>query len=137
MKLPSRYEGPLGYESDIDYFAMELTISDWRGGRDPGKPLCIFNRLVNGDDVPADKVAKHARAVAETIHETSRFIAEKPKLLAVAEYAERVAPHEKFAKRVAALGALGFASGMRYSDAERMLSSAWSAAEEKAVGNVR
>lgn len=132
MKMPARYEGPLGYESDIDYFEMGLTISDWRGGRDPGKPLCLFNRLANGDDIPAEKVAKHARAVAETIHETSRFIAEKSKLLAVAEYADRLALHEKFAKQIKTLAALGFATGMRYSDAERMLATAWSEAEGRA-----
>ncbi len=54
MKQPQRYEGPLGHsDSGFDHYALDRTIRDWRGGKEPGKPLCLFNRLVNGDDVPA------------------------------------------------------------------------------------
>lgn len=91
MKIPKRYEGPLGHsDSGVDHYALERTIFDWRDG---GK--CVFTALALGKDVPAKRVAAYARATADSVHETSRLAHEKPKLVAVAEYADKLAKFEE------------------------------------------
>ena len=110
MKLPDRYQGPLGYEEGIDFLELAWTIRDWRDGKD------AFGRLDDGEDVPATKVAVCARNAAGQIVEGSRFFAEKAKLIAVAEYAERVAKHEAAFAAIAKAKKLAIAAGMRYRD---------------------
>lgn len=108
MKLPAYGEEPFGYEDGISDLAW--TIRDWRDG------LCPFGRLDEGEDVPAKTVATYARKVADSIHETSRFAGEKPKLVAVAEYADRVAKLEAAKRAIAKAAKLYKDAGLRYRD---------------------
>lgn len=108
MKLPEYGKEPFGYEDGISDLAW--TIRDWRDG------LCPFGRLDEGEDVSAKIVAAYARKVADSLHETSRFTAEKPKLIAVAEYADRVAKLEAAKRAIAKAARLYKEAGLRYRD---------------------
>lgn len=108
MKLPAYREGPLAYEDGIDHSQLAWTIRDWRDG------LCPFGRLDEGKEVPAKIVAAHARKTEAIIHETSSLAHEKPKLIAVAEYAERVAKIEAAKAAIAKAAKLYHEAGLRY-----------------------
>lgn len=120
MKLPARYEGPLGHsDSGVDFLELSWTIADWRDGQ------CPFGKLCDGKDVPAKTVAAYARKVADMIHETSRYVAEKMKIQAVAEYADRLVKYEAADKAILNAAKACVAAGIRYRDYYEDMQSAW------------
>ncbi len=123
MLMPRYYEKESLDGFDLDYFhQMEDAIIGWRDG------LCPFGRLDEGRSVPATVVAAYAREVAALIGDESRMIAERPKILKVAEYADRMADVEKAKRAIRKAAQLAAKTGARYRDALEDFEAAWSKA---------
>ncbi len=71
------------------------------------------------------KVAAHARAVAGIIHDTSRFVDQRPDLIAVAEYADKLAIIEAADKAMIDAAKGYIKAGLRYRDFYEEILTVW------------
>lgn len=118
MKMPNYWEREVeGFERS-DFSDMEDVIIGWF---DKGR--CPFRRISDGEDVPAAKVAKYAQELADLLVEESRLIAEKPKLLKLADYARRVAAVETARLAIRRAAKVARDAGMDVRDAFDLFSS--------------